>query len=104
MSSFEDFARRSKLDLEAYFTANNITSDEGLRAYCELNKIGLPTLEYFKQENLEEKKPAEKPKNIPKPKAKKVNKTPEKNEEKAAPAPKKTRSTRSRTRKAPAKK
>ena len=104
MSSFEDFARRARLDLDAYFTANNIASDKDLRDYCELNKIGLPTQEYFKQKPPEKKAVVEKPKTIPKPKAKRVKKSPEKTEDKPAPAPKKTRTTRSRTRKSPAKK
>jgi len=101
MSSFEEFAKRARLDLGAYFTANNIFSDKELVEYCERNSIGLPTQAYFKEE-IQEKKTPEKEIVVPKPKPKsKTKPKPQEGEKKSSP-PKKTRT--SRTRKPPVKK
>ena len=96
MSSFEDFVRRARLDLESYFIANNITSDEELVSYCKRNSIGLPTQRYFEKDIIKQKE-VKKPTTKPKPKV-------EKKVEKKEPAPKKTRTTRSRSRKTTTKK
>ena len=106
MLNFEDYARRARLDLSAYFAANDIKSDDELLAYCQKNGIGVPSEKYFENKKEEVSKPAPKVKKTEK---KVLKKTKETEVEEKTPAPKKkqtrtTRTTRTRTKKAPAKK
>ena len=71
MSNFELFIKRSKINLEEYFRANNINNDEELKEYCQANNLDLPSKKYFHEKPVvslvsEEVKTA-----IRKPKAKK---------------------------------
>ena len=99
MSSFEDFARRTKLNFEAYFAANNIKSDEELQNYCQSNGIGAPTELYFREtlvvEEAQEIKKEEPVKVVEEKKV--VEKKTE--EKKSTPRKKQTRTRTTRTRK-----
>ena len=50
MTTFELFVKRARVDLDAYFLANQITSDEQLRNYCLRNNIQPPEKQYFQVE------------------------------------------------------
>ena len=99
MSSFEDFARRARLNLQAYFAANNIKSDEDLREYCQNNSIGIPEESYFAETLVTEE--AQETKKEEPVKAVKEKKVVEKKAEEKKPAPRKkqTRTRTTRTRK-----
>ena len=51
MISFDKFVVRSGIELQSYFFANNITSDESLRQYCLANDFIPPEKSYFPKEN-----------------------------------------------------
>lgn len=51
MTTFELFVKRARIDLDAYFLANQITSDEQLRNYCLRNNIQPPEKKYFQKED-----------------------------------------------------
>ena len=50
MTTFELFVKRARIDLDAYFLANQISSDEQLREYCLRNNIQPPEKKYFQNE------------------------------------------------------
>lgn len=77
MIVFERFIERGRFDIEKFFEAAGITSDEELRAYCASQSMTAPVKEYFA---------APEPANVPEVKKQKpaVNKRPSK----SAPKPK----------------
>ena len=47
MIVFERFIERGRFDIERFFEAAGITSDEELRAYCAAQNMTVPVKEYF---------------------------------------------------------
>ena len=108
MIVFERFIERGRFDIEKFFEAAGIKSDEELRAYCAAQSMTMPVKEYFSappvppEPEVKKEKPAPKRtrKAVTKPSAKSSAKEQVAEEPVEVPAkkpPAKTRTTRRKT-------
>ena len=102
MIVFERFIERGRFDIEKFFEAAGISSDEELRAYCAAQNMTAPVKEYFATPDPVSVPEVKKPKTKPSPKVAAKPKAEEVTEEAEAKAPpkkaiRKPRTTRRKT-------